>query len=123
MTTETSAMTTTALTDEQLSLYRSMLTEQWRQQVEDVIGLSYDALAPDPDADADGSHTTDRLLGSRLLAAARRQLAETEDALARLDDGTYGLCGACGQPIRPERLEILPAAALCVACQSRRTAR
>lgn len=123
MTTDISAMGTSGtLTDDQLSLYRSMLTQQWRQQVEDVIGLSYDALSLDT-GDNDGSSTTDLLLNSRLLAAARRQLQETEAALERLDDGSYGTCATCREPISPERLEILPAAELCVACQSRLTAR
>jgi len=49
--------------------------------------------------------------------AARRRLAQAELALARLRAGTYGLCEACGQPIDPDRLEILPAATLCVDCQ------
>ena len=38
-------------------------------------------------------------------------------ALARLDAGTYGACTACGGPIAPERLEALPWAPLCIACQ------
>jgi DnaK suppressor protein len=38
-------------------------------------------------------------------------------ALARLDAGTYGLCTSCGRAITPERLEALPAAALCIDCQ------
>lgn len=51
--------------------------------------------------------------------AARRRLAQAEMALARLRAGTYGICQSCGQPIDPARLEILPAAALCVDCQRR----
>jgi DnaK suppressor protein len=43
-------------------------------------------------------------------------LARTERALAKLDDGTYGLCDACGEPIAPARLEALPDSVLCVAC-------
>ena len=43
-------------------------------------------------------------------------LARTERALAKLDEGTYGLCDACGEPIAPARLEALPDSVLCVAC-------
>jgi len=111
------------LTEDQQALYRSMLEEQWRYQVDDIVELSHDALEDIADRDEDGSRTTDQLLNSRLLAAARQQLQETEDALARLDDGSYGACARCGERIGPERLEILPAAALCVACQSRRPQR
>ncbi len=39
-------------------------------------------------------------------------------ALARLDAGGYGTCLRCGRPIAPARLEALPWAAHCIACQS-----
>ena len=53
-----------------------------------------------------------------LLAAqrAREGAADVDRALARLDDGTYGLCESCGRPIPFERLEALPHARYCVAC-------
>jgi DnaK suppressor protein len=44
------------------------------------------------------------------------QLAAVESALARLDDGEYGRCTACGREIAAERLEAVPWAATCVAC-------
>ena len=47
-------------------------------------------------------------------------LARTERALAKLDDGTYGICDACGEPIAPARLEAMPDSVLCVACAGRR---
>ncbi len=40
-------------------------------------------------------------------------------ALARLDEGTYGICLECAQPIDPDRLEIVPYAALCAPCQAK----
>lgn len=47
-----------------------------------------------------------------------RILLEAVDAaLARLDAGTYGMCTSCGKPVAAERLEALPAAALCIDCQ------
>lgn len=111
------------LTDAQLSAYRSLLEEQWRYQLGDIAELSQDAIIVGEVEDDDGARTSEQLLNRRLVAAARQQLQETEDALARLDDGSFGTCGSCGEPITPERLEILPAARLCVACQARRTAR
>src|SRR3954449_7511214 len=44
------------------------------------------------------------------------QLERTERALAKLDEGTYGHCDACGQPIAPKRLEAMPDVVLCVEC-------
>lgn len=49
--------------------------------------------------------------------AARRRLAQVEMALARLETGAYGICQRCGEPIDVARLEVLPAATLCVGCQ------
>jgi DnaK suppressor protein len=43
-------------------------------------------------------------------------LARTERALAKLDDGTYGVCDACGEPILPARLQAMPDSVLCVQC-------
>ena len=43
-------------------------------------------------------------------------LARTERALAKLDEGTYGMCDACGEPIPPARLRAMPDSVLCVAC-------
>jgi DnaK suppressor protein len=45
---------------------------------------------------------------------AERQLQHIDDALERLDTGTFGTCKVCGRPIAPERLEALPWAALCI---------
>ena len=49
----------------------------------------------------------------------REQLAEVEHALHKFEEGTYGLCDICGQPIDPARLEALPQASLCLRCKAR----
>jgi len=48
----------------------------------------------------------------------RNQLAEIEHALSKFEEGTYGLCDICGQPIDPARLEALPQANLCLSCKA-----
>lgn len=53
-----------------------------------------------------------------LVVQVRRHLAEVEAAMQRLDDGTYGLCERCGQPIAGARLEARPAARTCIRCAS-----
>ncbi len=45
-------------------------------------------------------------------------ILDTDRALEKLDNGTYGTCDVCRQPISPERLEALPAAHLCLKCKS-----
>ena len=49
----------------------------------------------------------------------REQLADIEHALRKFEEGTYGLCDSCGQPIDPARLEALPQATLCMSCKAR----
>ncbi|HEX2469701.1 MAG TPA: TraR/DksA C4-type zinc finger protein [Candidatus Limnocylindrales bacterium] len=49
---------------------------------------------------------------------AQQHLELVDAALQRLDDGSFGTCLRCGQPIPTERLEALPWAAHCIVCQS-----
>ena len=46
-------------------------------------------------------------------------LIQVEDALQRMEDGTYGKCSACGRPIEPARLEAVPWAAYCLEDQAK----
>ncbi len=48
----------------------------------------------------------------------RDSLADVEHALNKFEEGSYGLCDACGQPIDPARLEALPQASLCLNCKA-----
>ncbi len=52
-----------------------------------------------------------------LEKSMREQLTAIEHALQKFEDGTYGLCDSCGQPIDPARLEALPQASLCLRCK------
>jgi DnaK suppressor protein len=47
----------------------------------------------------------------------RETLGEVDEALDRIEEGTYGVCGSCGKPIALKRLEIKPFAKYCVECQ------
>ena len=49
-----------------------------------------------------------------LLNQLNEQLAEIDRALAKVDDGTYGLCERCGDPIAEARLEAMPATRFCI---------
>ena len=51
-----------------------------------------------------------------LIRRAEQQVADIDAALARVAAGVYSVCVVCGRPIPPERLEVRPAAATCVAC-------
>ena len=53
----------------------------------------------------------------KLSDVERVQIVEVESALNRIDDGSYGECIDCGNPVPPRRLEIVPWACRCTACQ------
>jgi len=55
-----------------------------------------------------------RELDEGLEENADHVLGEIDAALARIDDGSYGVCSACGGPIGEERLEAVPYATLCI---------
>ena len=58
------------------------------------------------------SRLTDIGVGTSLETTLER----TERALAKLDEGTYGLCDVCGEPIAPKRLAAMPDVVTCVTC-------
>jgi RNA polymerase-binding protein DksA len=67
--------------------------------------------------------TYDRELDYTLEENSEHVLAEIEAALKRIDDGTYGVCTNCGEPIAVERLEARPWATLCIDCKRQREGR
>lgn len=54
-----------------------------------------------------------------VLAMEREKLAQIDHALSRIDDGTYGVCESCGQPVGKMRLMAFPRATLCMTCKQR----
>jgi len=65
---------------------------------------------------------TVRLLNDLALEAAGHHAAQMQvlrHALAKFDDGSYGLCEECGNDIGYSRLQARPEARLCIACQTR----
>ena len=63
--------------------------------------------------------TLDREIDYTLEENEERVLAAIDGALKRIDDGTYGICQTCGQPIAVERLEAVPYTTQCIDCKRR----
>ncbi|WP_030173709.1 TraR/DksA C4-type zinc finger protein [Streptomyces sp. NRRL S-813] len=63
--------------------------------------------------------TADDHLMSAQREAIERVLKEIDEAFARIEDGTYGICRGCAKPVPAERLEILPYTSHCVGCLRR----
>ena len=78
--------------------------------------------AGDDQADA-GAKSFEREHELSLVAGARTGLEQNLHALARLEDGTYGICENCGNPIGKLRLQAYPRATLCMTCKSRQERR
>lgn len=67
-------------------------------------------------ADMASNTSRDELLWL-VVEEEKRELAQIDDALARIKSGRYGVCKHCGHPIKKARLEALPFATLCVKCK------
>jgi len=100
----------------ELAKFRAILLRKRAELVGDVSTMETEALMgssgslshlPQHMAEQ-GSDAYGQSLSLDLAAADRRLIKEIDDALKRIDDGTYGLCELTGKPIRAERLEELP---------------
>jgi DnaK suppressor protein len=66
-----------------------------------------------------GDGTTEaitRLTDIGVGRSLEESLLRTERAIAKLDDGTFGMCDACGEAIAPARLRAMPDSVLCIGC-------
>ena len=90
----------------------------------DLVGLMRDAGdgAGDDQADA-GSKTFEREQEISVANNAREMLVQNLHAIERLDDGTYGICESCGNPIGKLRLQAAPRATLCMPCKTKQERR
>jgi DnaK suppressor protein len=96
-------------------------------QLRERLVAAAEGILPDEDDEGEinsaagdqhiADHASDMLereIDWSLEGNAERILVEIDDALARIDEGTYGLCTVCGEPIPDERLRAVPYATLCV---------
>ncbi|MBI5410861.1 MAG: TraR/DksA family transcriptional regulator [Nitrospirae bacterium] len=84
------------------------LTEDQQRRLESAMDVGDQALMD-----------LERELGISLMEMRNRQRQSIDEALTRLDEGTYGACAECGVEISEKRLAAVPFAKLCVECQSR----
>lgn len=100
----------------ELARYKAILLKKRSELIGDVNTMEREALKGEsgslsnlPQHMAEqGSEAYDQALTLDLAAADRRLIKEIDDALARIENGSFGLCELTGKPIRPERLEELP---------------
>jgi RNA polymerase-binding protein DksA len=100
--------------------YRAALTAE-RDRVEDQLKeLGIDRSSYDEGFADSGQVTAERGEVEALAGSLRETLQEINDALAKMEAGTYGRCESCGQQIPEPRLEAKPAAKFCIDCASKR---
>ena len=106
------------LTDERVAAGSRIAALQ--RDVDDIVE-SAKGGATDDEHDVEGATIAfERAQAMALLEETRLQVETLDQALARVEAGTYGTCESCGNPIAPERLAVRPAATLCITCASRR---
>jgi len=105
--------------------WRALLEARWQARLGEVTELSlayHGAAAADPDGHGDGNghgdgqQETQRLL--RRTVAARRKLADVEEALGRLAVGNFGYCEDCGSAIPAGLLAVIPETRYCPRCDT-----
>ena len=106
-----------------LDHFRSLLLKE-RKRIEDLhadqTGDREDVVDDVPDEGDLSRSDADKDLAFNLGERETHQLQEIDDALRRIDDGTYGTCVRCGKPIDEARLEAVPTARYHADCQQER---
>jgi DnaK suppressor protein len=96
------------------------LVESLERRLTEIIESSAHT-ANDDEHDPEGvTIAFERAQVSSQLDQARADLRAMDTAAERMTSGTYGVCERCGEPIAPERLDALPAAARCIRCADKR---
>lgn len=97
--------------------YRHLLELERGQLEAELAELGYGeagGLHYDPNFADSSQVTAERGEAETLAGQLKESLDEVAQALARLEDGTYGRCEACGVAINPARLEAMPATRFCI---------
>jgi RNA polymerase-binding protein DksA len=104
----------------ELKEHQDRLTTIVDQSEQELAGLMRDAGDGAGQDQADvGATSFERDHELTVLAKERETLEQIERALSHIDDGTYGVCDSCGNPIGKNRLMAVPHATLCMSCKQR----
>jgi DnaK suppressor protein len=107
---------------ERLESFRELLNERLKailgEAEKTVKGMTTDRDSfPDPTDRA--NLETDRNFLLRIRDRERKLIGKIKEALARIDDGTFGICEECGEEISEERLKARPMTTLCIDCKTK----
>lgn len=106
-----------------LEQFQKKLLHKQQELMQTVARIEQDGRAADEEATQDVADKATNSYTKEFLFhqsnTDRSQLQLVNDALARLRDGSYGECTNCGQELNLKRLEAVPWASLCIACQEK----
>lgn len=85
-----------------------------RGQLDELVPGTDTSLSFDENFADSGQVAAEQGEAQALAGPLLAQLADVEAALAKLDDGSYGTCEACGNPIADARLEAMPHTRFCI---------
>ena len=106
--------------ERELERFRAALERKRADLLQGVRSALADAGSEaegEPDLGDRALSTTSQEILFQLSGEERAVLRLVDEALARIEDGTYGTCVHCGRPIQPARLEAVPWARHCIECQ------
>ena len=117
-----------ALTKEQLKQFRQLLITERAKLASEIKSIAEDTSKSPREASGDlsaytvhmadmAADTYERELSMNIVSSEQEILYQIDDALKRLDDGSFGVCQQCSQPIVMSRLKAVPYASLCMSCQ------
>ena len=108
----------TAPTGTRSPYWRALLESRWRACLREVteLSLAYHAAAGEPGGSGDRAAQLDAQTLLNRAVAARRELADVEDALSRLAAGNFGACEQCGAQIPAGLLASAPETRYCTHC-------
>jgi DnaK suppressor protein len=103
--------------------YKKLLQEEKQRILNNSKNALKNELALSPDdlpdeTDLAASEISQNLV-FKLRDRERQLLSKIDEALARMDEGTFGICEDCEEPIEPRRLEARPVSTLCISCKER----
>ena len=105
------------MNESKLHVYEQSLRGKARELSETLRDRSHIAIEPAAEACEVMVMAANREIGVLALDRHSRMAREVDDALARIRDGSYGICLRCEEAIKPRRLEAVPWARYCVHCQ------
>ena len=106
-----------------LMAIRARLRGEVTQTVDAALGEGSETTSASPDTAELATESNGQYIALGVLGSAAQSLAQIEEALGRIEDGSYGRCADCNAEIPDARLEAVPYAPCCVRCATRRELR